>query len=363
MDRGNADYLIRLRDRELLDQPVEYIPLERLVIDFSPRIDGEDEDYVRTLAETESDLPPILVHRTTMTVVDGVHRLRAAALSGDQRIAVRFFDGDRADALLLSVATNIAQGRPLSAADRTAAAERIFASHPQWSDRAVAAVTGLSTRKVGRLREGTAAAASGHRIGRDGRARPVDSSRGRELAGEIIRNDPGASLRQIAARVGLSPATVADVRDRLRRGENPVPSGRRISAASADSGDGADSGSGAPPLPLPVRIPTARPAPRRTPEAVAPAELLKIFDSLRRDPSLRFSESGRNVLRMLDACALVARDRRKIAATVPSHCKEPMALLAHGYAGVWRMLAGDLEEAETEGLRPAEAGEATSIGA
>ncbi|WP_328536604.1 ParB/RepB/Spo0J family partition protein [Streptomyces sp. NBC_00344] len=324
------------------------IPLEQIVIDFSPRIDGEDENYTRTLAETEADLPPILVHRDTMTVVDGVHRLRAAALRGDDRIAVRFFEGDRADALILAVATNVAHGRPLSTADRTAAAKRIFDSRPQWSDRAVAAVAGLSAKTVSQLRKGTEAAQSGRRIGRDGRARPVDSSHGRELAGELIRNNPGASLRQIAAQAGLAPATVADVRERIRRGESPVPSRAAREPEPAEA---------------PIQLPARRGAPRKPAPAVNPAELLKIFDSLRRDPSLRFSEAGRGVLRMLDACVLIARDRHKIAASVPPHCKETMAQLAHGYSDIWDLLAGELEQAGAQSPFAAEGGEVASLGA
>ncbi|MFE3283753.1 hypothetical protein ACFXJJ_11610, partial [Streptomyces sp. NPDC059233] len=92
----------------------------------------------------------------------------------------------------------------------------------------------------------------------------------------------------------------------------------------------------------------SRRKPARTPEPPpAPAQLLRIFESLRRDPSLRLSESGRNVLRMLGACALVVQNRETITATLPTHCKEPMAQLAEGYAGLWRLLADELACAAT----------------
>jgi len=359
MGLDDAEYLLGLRDNDLTNQPAETIPLERLVIDFSPRIDGEDAEHTRTLAETLDELPPIVVHRASMTVIDGIHRLRAAALRGDDHIAVRFFDGGRADAQLLSVAANIAHGRPLSMADRTAAALRIFVSHPRWSNRSVAAVAGLSPKKVARLREGTAAARPDHRIGRDGRARPVDTSHSRELAGELLRDNPGASLRQIAEAAGLAPATVADVRDRIRRGESPVPDGRRRAVGS----------------PGPTAAP-AEPARRAGPlRQVTTGEkhgdptaldLARLSETLRRDPSLRFSEAGRGLLRLLDACALVARDRRRIAETVPAHCKESMARLAQGYAGAWRMLADDLVrylEEMDEAASMDECDKASSLGA
>ncbi|MFJ9894134.1 transcriptional regulator [Streptomyces sp. NPDC091280] len=344
----NADHLIRLRDQGLLDQPVELVAVERLSVDFSPRLDGEDEDYAQQLADAAVELPPILVHRPTMTVVDGAHRLRAARLRGTDRIAARFFEGNLTDARLLAVATNIVHGRPLSNEDRAAAARRVFASHPHWSDRAVGSVTGLSAKKVAQLRGGGPEEPGARRIGRDGRSRPLDSSHSRELAGRLIRDDPNASLRQIAARTGLAPATVADVRARIRRGESPVPV-RKNHADPARGNGGAAT--------VPHEPGTAGHRPRR---AVSPVEVLRIVDSLRRDPSLRFSESGRSVLRVLEACAQVARDRRGIADSVPAHCKGSLAQLAHGYAGLWQMLADDLENGPAGA---ADDGQVTSVGA
>ncbi|MFF9981117.1 ParB/RepB/Spo0J family partition protein [Streptomyces erythrochromogenes] len=353
-----ADRLIGLRDRGILDLPVERVPLDEISVGFSPRVDGEDANWVRTLAETETELPPILVHRPTMTVVDGIHRLRAAALQGRTDIRVRFFDGPPSEAQLLAVAANTAHGRPLTPADRAAAASRIFTIHPLWSDRAVAALTGLSARRVSRLRKDTGAADTAvRRIGRDGRVRPVNSCAGRERAGELLRANPGASLRQIAAEAGLAPATVADVRDRLRRGEHPVP-GRGPGPEARDpqpesppaeswtapAGSAMHPAEAAAPVELaPVQLALRRPA---VPAAPSPDRLLRIFDALRRDPSLRLSESGRNVLRLLSACTVMTQDRQQIAATLPAHCKQPMAQLAQGYARLWNQLADELAAGE-----------------
>lgn len=63
---------------------------------------------------------------------------------------------------------------------------------------------------------------------------------------------------------------------------------------------------------------------------------------LTRDPSLRLNATGRSLLRLLDVCTLITQDRQKIAETVPAHCKESVARLAQGYAGMWRWLAEDL---------------------
>lgn len=71
---------------------------------------------------------------------------------------------------------------------------------------------------------------------------------------------------------------------------------------------------------------------------------MTIFESLRRDPSLRLNEMGRNILRMLDACALVARDRQRIIANVPPHCKGKISELMQAYAEIWQVFADELQE-------------------
>jgi ParB-like chromosome segregation protein Spo0J len=344
----NSDYLITLRDKGLWDAPVELVPVKRLAVAYTPRVAGEDEEYARTLAESEAQLPPILVHRPTMTVIDGVHRLRAASLKGHEHIAVRYFDGTETDAALLSVAANVAQGRPLSLEDRTAAAEQIFASHPHWSDRAVAAVAGLSARKVAQIRRHNTAdiTQTGLRTGRDGRVRPLSSARGRELAGKLIRENPGASLRQIAKQAGISPATVADVRDRLRRGDDPVPVRQRLTAVQVTDVTPDEEPPERPPLRAVPSVPKTITHSQRHCGVKHPAELLTIFESLRRDPSLRLNEAGRSVLRMLDACAAVARDRHRIVASIPAHCKESVSELADGYSVIWQLFADDLRRAD-----------------
>ncbi|MDH6132929.1 ParB-like chromosome segregation protein Spo0J [Kitasatospora sp. MAA4] len=329
----NSDYLIALRDKGLRDLPVELVRLDGLTIVSTPRVAGEDLEYARTLAETEAALPPITVHRATMKVVDGVHRVRAAALRGQEHIDARFFDGNEEDAYLLSVAMNVAQGRPLSLDDRVAAVTRILTSHPQWSDRAVASIAGLSAPKVAEVRRrlGDGQEPGATRIGRDGRARPLNCAHARTLASQLIRENPEASLRQIGKKAGISPATVADVRDRMLRGDDPVPSRQRVLASVE---------------PLPRRKVQHAEAGHAVLEMRSPAELLSMFDALRRDPSLRFNESGRTVLRMLEACALVARDQKRIASVVPVHCKGPMSELMRGFSDVWKGLADALKQDE-----------------
>ena len=71
---------------------VELVPLSSLLPAFSPRIDGEDDEHIKMLADVGNELPPILVHRPTMRVIDGMHRLGAATMRGDAMIRVQFFE-------------------------------------------------------------------------------------------------------------------------------------------------------------------------------------------------------------------------------------------------------------------------------
>ena len=320
---GDAQQLIRLRDEILTAAPVHSVPVARLVVADSPRLAGEDPAHARALAEVEGSLPPLVVHRRTMQVIDGIARLRAATAKGQSMIAVRYFDGTPQEAALLAVAMNITHGRPLTLEDRIAAALRIFVSHPHWSDRAVALLAGLSATKVAALRRDGAGAQGGRRIGRDGRARPVDAAVGRERARQLLEQNPGASMRQIAREAGISAATVADVRDRLRRGESAVPVRCAVVAAERQ---------------VTQRVVAAVP---RRPSKTA-GELTRTVQALHRDPSLRQSEEGRSLLRMLSVCGVFARDRESIAAALPWHCRLQLAELLLDYAQVCQDFAGEL---------------------
>jgi hypothetical protein len=206
--------------------------------------------------------------------------------------------------------------------------ERIITARPNWSDRAIALVAGLSARKVCEVRLRTVSLPScERRIGLDGRARPLSAAHGRELAGRLLEADPKASLRAVARQAGISPATVADVRDRLLRGDDPVPP-RQRGRSAAERGAQESAGEG------------------RSVEARSPDELFTIFDSLRRDPSLRLNDVGRGILRMLDACSLMTRDRERIIANLPPHCTGQMAELMSGYSELWQLFADELSAYE-----------------
>ncbi|GAB3505902.1 ParB/RepB/Spo0J family partition protein [Amycolatopsis cihanbeyliensis] len=298
----------------------------------SPRQAGESDEHIRALAACGA-LPPILVHRPTMRVVDGMHRLRAAVLRGDEDIEVRFVDGSVDDAFVLAVKANIAHGLPLSRADRRAAAERIVNTHPEWSDRAIARAVGLSDKTVGVIRRCvTAEFPQSHtsRIGRDGCFRPLDSSEGRRRASELLTRKPGASLREVSAEAGVSTSTVRDVRNRMRRGDDPVVPRQRNAAKRPE---GAEAGRAA------VRCGVG--APVRGESGSDPASVLR---SLRADPSVRFTESGRILLRMLEPSALNADMRRRLVAGVPQHRVDAVAALVKENINMWQEFAEQINQ-------------------
>ncbi|WAP59549.1 ParB/RepB/Spo0J family partition protein [Streptomyces sp. S465] len=310
-----------------LEEVVVEVDIASISTAESPRSSGEDPEHIQALAETEAPLPPIIVHRSTMRVVDGVHRLRAAELRGDKKIRIRFFDGSKADAFVLAVGSNITHGLPLSMADRKSAAARIIVSHPQWSDRMIASVSGISAGTVAEIRRRTSAQEvdGGSRIGQDGRVRPINSAAGRELASRLITANPGLSLRQIARAAGISPETARDVRNRMSRGEDPLPKSR--GAAKATAGRAAEAA-------------LDRATAGAAAAAVVPmAERLAAVHRLTSDPALRFNETGRRLLRLLNVNMLKPEEWQEIIANVPPHCSSIVASLARECAGMWDEIA------------------------
>jgi hypothetical protein len=305
----------------------ERVPISSLRPADSPRVEGENSEHTRLLAESGDKLPPILVHRQTMRVIDGVHRLAAAVLRNEETIEVEYFDGTDGEAFLLAVHSNTTHGLPLSRADRTAAALRIIASNPEWSDRTIAAATRIAARTVSKLRNSVAAehAQPVRREGRDGRFRPVDATEGRLKAREVIARHPGASLREIAREAGISPTTARAVRELVRHEEDhAIP--RRQAVTTARPGGG-----------------PARPVTDGGSSRNVEQDLLAMMEGLRNDPQLRFTESGREVLRWLASRAMVPGDWQNTVGKVPPHCTYLIAELARRFAEEWLRFAEDME--------------------
>jgi ParB-like chromosome segregation protein Spo0J len=310
---------------ELLRSETQVVPISLLQPGYTPRLAGEDPAHASALAGCDAQLPPILVHRPTMRVIDGMHRLRAAQLRGLKEIEVRFFRGAEEAAFVLAVQANTTHGLPLTLADRETAAARILRSHPHWSDRAIASATGLAARTVSaiRSRSDDSVPPATMRLGRDGRVRPLNAVEGRLRAHAVIQQHPHATLREIAKASGVSLGTARDVRQRVRQGMDPLPGKHQQQERRAPG----------------KRSAAVQPEPSHDCSAV--------LQNLRKDPSLRFTDSGRSLLRLLDSVVSGVRDCRLAIEEVPPHCLYHIAELARGAAAEWLELAESLQERTT----------------
>ncbi|WP_255308069.1 ParB/RepB/Spo0J family partition protein [Streptomyces marincola] len=338
--------------------PVTVVPISLLQLSDSPRLTGLDVEHVAALASAGNALPPIFVHRPTMRVIDGRHRVRAAALRGCETIEARLLDGHEDDLFALAVRLNVVHGLPLTTADRTAAVRRLLGTHPQWSDRAIGHIAGLSAKSVASLRRrlaGEAAQLAG-RVGRDGRTRPLNAVQGRLLASRLISERPAASLREIAREAAISIGTAHDVRRRLKSGQHPVPAGlrRRQSAGRTDASrveraragrPAAAGGDDAAPAAAEPPLSPATGGPGTAVAAGADASgAREVLGKLKRDPSLRFSEAGRSILRLMDAHAAPPAAWQRLADAVPAHCAGLVATAARDCAAAWLAFAQRVEQ-------------------
>ncbi|WP_020499043.1 helix-turn-helix domain-containing protein [Sciscionella marina] len=274
------------------------------------------------MAEVDDPLPPILVDRSTMRVIDGMHRLLAAVAKGQTVIGVEFFDGTEEDAFLRAVEANVTHGLPLSVEDRRAAAVRILTSHPHKSDRAIADVSGLSARTVGNVRRGLGGAITEPvaRVGKDGKIHPLNKAEGRIRAARLMEEYPDASLREIARRAGVSPATVSDVRRRLASGQ-PAVVERKTRTDDAVRGPGS--------------IVAQRQRTEQRDSDPSQHDPVILLEKLLRDPALRNKEEGRQLLRLLHRNAVEKHGLPQLATAVPEHCAEVVHGLAQHYADMW----------------------------
>jgi len=136
-------------------------------------------------------------------------------------------------------------------------------------------------------------------------------------------------LREIANAAGISPATAKDVRDRLRHGHDLVPQAERKTRKGKQATDGGPridgKGSGESPG--------------------VDRSLDWSLQRLMRDPSLRYSDSGRQLLRMLELHARGPGAVEKLIDAVPAHCGYLVARLVRQSARRWLELADALERA------------------
>ncbi len=202
---------------------VRLLRVADLSVGYSPRQRKVDDDHVTLLGEVIDRLPPIVVDERTMTVIDGVHRLEAARRAGRAEIKALLFSGNETEGLVVAIQANVRHGKPLSRAERQAAACALLRRSPDRSDRWVGEICGLSHSTVARLRQAAEIADRGVRTGRDGRRRPVDPSPGHTAVAKALDAGPATSIRQAAEIAGVAASTAQRVAAGLRERQMSSP--------------------------------------------------------------------------------------------------------------------------------------------
>lgn len=296
-------------DLEWLSEAViDRVPLDQLVLGIQIRCSGTNAEHVRVLRETADLLPPIIVHRETGVVVDGVHRLLAARARGEIDIAAVFFDGDPAEAFVLALRLNSIHGLPLTRRDRRDAVVKLLQSFPDWSDRRLALTAGVSPSTVAAVRRSSAVQIEqpNIRTGLDGRTRPVDRSERRQRVLELLRGNPQMSIRQVARAAGVSVSTVHHAKKHE-----------------------------------PASEPVADPAAEWM-QAVAPP-LEADLAQLRQDPAMRASFATRDLLRLIFTVTPTSDQIQQLTETLPVHQRPRLARILLSMAQTWSDLAHRLD--------------------
>ncbi|ORA45340.1 hypothetical protein BST19_20425 [Mycobacterium bouchedurhonense] len=339
---------------------VSQLAVSRLQGRLSARTQGLDHSHAKALAQCPDLLPPIVVHESSLRVIDGLHRVRAAQIRGQDEIAVAIFDGGEEEAFALSALLNTRHGLPLALEERKESAARILLNNPEWSDRFVASFVGLSPKVVANIRQRSTSDSRqlNRRIGRDGKARPVDPVSGRLRAAALLTQTPGLSLRQLARAADISVSTARDVRIRLDNGDDPVPE-RLRGALDGRDGGGADVLSPGGEMPTPgehgeagsdERPPTVSMDIPWGDELRAERKAVSfdvVLERLKRDPAVRFNEAGRHLIRQLLAAQAAVTNCRQVLPFVPTHSLGTVADLAVTQAQAWQQLA-ELADATVE---------------
>jgi hypothetical protein len=154
----------------------------------------------------------------------------------------------------------------------------------------------------------------------DGRARPLDPARRRQAAAQLLADNPGASLREVARQAGLSPETVRKLR------ANPAS----VDGVAPVNGNGAAD----------HRLPTAT----RLVRTGEPAQITKTaLQALLADPAFRSTDSGRTLLRLLSMSRTVHDSGSDFIDKAPAHCLDRLIEAARTCARDWEAFAAQAE--------------------
>jgi hypothetical protein len=319
--------------------PVVVVSIDQLSREPSLRSRDLSEQHVIMLTGLVGQLPPIVVHHPSMQIIDGAHRTEAVLRRGGTDIQAVFFRGTDEEAFLLGLKLNLKHGLPLTAEDRRQAVDRLTSLHPEWSDRRIAMLTGVSPKTVGAHRPRLPKGGDQQpveRVGRDGRTRSVKFGAGRRRASELARSRPEASARETTANSAAQP------RRRSAREQVPVPVTSRADPSPHETPD--ESASGA--RDAPKEVPGDPEPSGRHPLPPAPeaAEYSQMLRSLAADPAVRSTIVGRLLLNALHVQGQTMVDLDQMIQAIPAHRRSSIAGLARRCADQWLRLASALDK-------------------
>lgn len=188
------------------------LSLDRIVIvpDLQPRVAGLDEAHIRALEDAVASWPPLVAVAPPSggrpVLADGYHRVAAAQNLGLATVPVRIVpmpaDGDLH---ALAFALNAAHGRHLTLTDRRAFAERSLRQRPEVSNMEVARRAGLSPTTVATIRERLEADAAitpaPERVGVDGSHYSVGATRSPRPPGALPESGLGELVSNAVGRL------------------------------------------------------------------------------------------------------------------------------------------------------------------
>lgn len=199
------------------------------------------ERYAETLQAVEAiawPFPPVVLNQTPTgyVCVDGAHRIAAAMKAGREEVEAKVVTLSEADAKVEAARANMANGLPLTPAERKKAIARLIELRPVWTDAAIARLMGVHRNTVARVRKELGI---GNRT-----ARTVEAVEAAKAA------SPNATQEELAKAAGVSRTTVnriprrADVQNAPNGAfcTNPPPLSKRGVASPDFEGDRAEDG-------------------------------------------------------------------------------------------------------------------------
>ena len=315
--------LVATQDARLGASGPMQVPIGELEVGPSQRERGIDPAHVAALAEVAECWPPILVNRSDRVVIDGQHRIAAAKQLGLRELRVTWFDGSREESYLEFVRSNMSHGLPLTLPERRRAARRFVSSCPDLSDRGVAAACGLSPRTVARLREETSAETLSTHAARGERRRV-----GRD--GRVRPVDPTPTRVRIAEELARQPeASLRTIASAVGASPETVRSVRnelRATGASAQPGVAAQDDPAATVLGLLSRSSSSR-----------------VGTTCRDDRAFTDREEGQQFVEWFGATSVEQSDLWRYVESVPLSRVYEIADEARRRAEFWSGFAGAVE--------------------